>query len=233
MIPPYRLTTIALLLLACNSGGDETGGGSSSSSGETSAPGTSGSTSGTTAADDSSTASPTTAADDSSTGSTSDPTVTSSGATHTTSDGDTGTSTSGTTGEPLGACAADGGICMGANTCVAEGGTIAPSSPGECHFDDIDAECCIPPPAKPDPATCTEAGGLCAPIGGCLQTGGYFTTNDAGCEFMGNFACCVPHDACGELTIECCDGQAAYNPACNEGVFACEVGEPVPVGTCL
>lgn len=126
-----------------------------------------------------------------------------------------------------------GGICMGAGTCAPAGGTVAPSSPGGCFFDDGPAECCVPPAPLPDAMTCAEAGGLCAPIGGCLDAGGYLTSIDAGCEFQGNFACCVPHDRCGEQTIECCDGPTVFNPTCDAGVFVCPAGVPMPIGTCL
>lgn len=143
--------------------------------------------------------------------------------------------TGASTGESFAAaeCEAAGGICMGAGGCVMAGGSIAQTSPGGCEFADGPAECCIPPAAKPKPMTCVDAGGLCAPIGGCLDAGGYFTSIDTGCEFSGNFACCVPHDRCGEQTVECCTDRAAFNPSCDDGAFVCMTGEPVPNGTCM
>jgi hypothetical protein len=155
--------------------------------------------------------------------------------TSSTSDAESSTAvlTTATTDEPSGTCAADGGICVGADTCVQQGGSIAPSSPGGCTFDDVEAECCVPPPPKPGATTCTDTGGVCAPIGGCLAVDGYITSIDDGCEFQGLYACCVPHDRCGDQTIECCDGDAVFNPVCDDGVFACTAGDPVPIGTCL
>lgn len=143
----------------------------------------------------------------------------------------------GSTGEPpppppAAVCGMAGGICVGQDTCAMAGGTVAADSPGGCFFDDGPAECCIPPAPKPGAMTCADAGGLCAPIGGCLDAGGYLTSNDAGCEFQGNFACCVPQAQCGPQTIECCTDSAVYNPTCDDGMFVCLDGMPVPFGTC-
>ena len=52
-------------------------------------------------------------------------------------------------------------------------------------------------------------------------------------NLQGLFACCVPHDRCGDQTFECCDGQAVFNPSCDNGMFVCSVGTPTPIGTCL
>lgn len=134
---------------------------------------------------------------------------------------------------PAAECAVAGGICIEKGGCVKGGGSIAAASPGGCAFDDGPAECCVPPAAKPKPETCRDAGGLCAPIGGCLDAGGYFTSVTTGCEFSSTFACCVPHDRCGEQTIECCTDRAAFNPSCDNGAFVCMTGEPVPNGTCM
>lgn len=146
------------------------------------------------------------------------------------------TSSGGTTGEEppsAAACAMDGGICIGAGSCGPAGGTVAPSSPGGCKFDDGPAECCVPPDPKPNAMNCTDAGGICAPIGGCLDAGGYFTSNDAGCDMGASFTCCVPHDRCGAQTIECCDGAAVFLPSCDDGMQVCTIGRAVPLGTCL
>lgn len=139
-----------------------------------------------------------------------------------------------TGGGPAGAeCGMAGGICIGQGGCADAGGSIAANSPGGCEFADGPAECCIPPAAKPGAKNCADAGGLCAPIGGCLDAGGYFTSIDKGCDFSGNFACCVPHERCGEQTLDCCTDTAVYSPACNEGEFQCMTGDPVPRGTCM
>lgn len=202
------LLSFALALAACTPDPNDTD--SASGSGGSSTAGTSG------AASTSATTSPTSTTD----------------ATSTTE----ATATAGGTTEgppPAAACGMDGGICVGAGTCAPAGGTVAPSSPGGCFFDDGPAECCIPPGPKPGAMTCADAGGLCAPIGGCLDAGGYLTSIDAGCDFQGVFACCVPRDRCGEQTIECCDGLAVYNPNCDDGMFVCPAGTPKPIGTCL
>ncbi|HMY20060.1 MAG TPA: hypothetical protein PKA58_27225 [Polyangium sp.] len=131
------------------------------------------------------------------------------------------------------ACQMAGGICIAAGTCTPAGGTVAAGSPGGCFFDDGPAECCIPTQPKMNPTTCAEAGGLCAPIGGCLDAGGYFTSVTMGCDMGASFTCCVPHAQCGDATIECCDGQAVFNPSCDKGMLVCQFGMPVPKGTCL
>ena len=216
----HRLTILALALAACapDPNGTDSAGGSSSAA----------TTSSTSSASDTSTSAT----------ETSSPTTTSgpSSTTADTSSDTAATTAGGTSGEPpppAAACGMDGGICVGAGTCAPAGGTVAPSSPGGCFFDDGPAECCVPPAPKPGAMTCADAGGLCAPIGGCLDAGGYMTSIDAGCDFQGVFACCVPHDRCGDQTIECCDGQAVFNPMCDEGMFVCPAGAPQPIGTCL
>lgn len=151
-------------------------------------------------------------------------------------DTDTPTPTSGSStgdGPAAAECEMAGGICIAQGSCAEAGGSVAATSPGGCEFADGPAECCVPPAAKPDPKDCANAGGLCAPIGGCLDAGGYFTSIDKGCEFSGNFACCVPHDRCGEQTIDCCTDTASFNPACDNGVFVCMTGDPMPKGTCM
>jgi hypothetical protein len=143
--------------------------------------------------------------------------------------------TSGTTGDSPAAaeCEMAGGVCIGKGGCAMAGASVAATSPGGCSFDDGPGECCVPPAAKPKPKTCADAGGLCAPIGGCLDAGGYFTSIDKGCEFSGTLACCVPHERCGEQTIECCTDTASYGPACDNGKFVCMTGKPMPRGMCL
>ena len=162
----------------------------------------------------------------------------STGTTGTTGTTDVGTTTP-TTGADTGdvptaaECAVAGGICIGKGGCAKGGGSIAAASPGGCAFDDGPAECCVPPAAKPKPENCRDAGGLCAPIGGCLDAGGYFTSVTTGCEFSGTFACCVPHERCGEQTIDCCTDMASFSPSCDGGKFVCRTGEPTPRGTCM
>lgn len=217
----------ALTLPACNPTPGDTdsasGSGSSSTAGTS---GTSDATTGASSSDATGSASTSSASD-----ATSSPTSTT-GVSSTTSDTTTAGGT--TEGPPsAAACGMDSGICVGAGECAPANGTVAPSSPGGCFFDDGPAECCVPPAPKPDAMTCADAGGLCAPIGGCLDAGGYLTTIDAGCDFQGLFACCVPHDRCGDQTFECCDGQAVFNPSCDNGMFVCSVGTPTPIGTCL
>ncbi len=226
-------TTLALLVPACNPTPSDS---DSSSSGAS-----------TTAASTSDTTSPTSGPDTTGSTGTSDPTSSTgtSEPTSSSTSGDTSEPSSGTTGSvdstgdvettgaPAGACAAEGGICVAVGDSARQGGAVAPSSPGGCFFDDGDAECCVPPPAKPGATTCSETGGICAPIGGCLAVEGYLTTIDDGCEFQGLFACCVPHDRCGDQTIDCCDGDAVFNPACDDGEFVCVAGQPEPVGSCL
>lgn len=210
------VTAIALLLpLGCS--GDDGGSGTSTTDATSSGSGT---TAGTTGS--------------SSTGA--GGTETASGSSGTTS-GTTSGMTSGTTtgGEPPPAavCEQAGGICVPQGNCAAANGAVPPESPGGCFFDDVTAECCVPPAPQDMPTSCAEAGGLCAPIGGCFDAGGALTTIDAGCDMGVAYACCVPHSYCGDATIECCDGAAVFRPACDEGEFVCTVGVPVPVGTCL
>jgi hypothetical protein len=143
------------------------------------------------------------------------------------------TDTTGGDPPPAAVCQGVGGICVPQGACAAASGAVPPESPGGCFFDDGTAECCVPPAAKDNPTTCAEAGGLCAPIGGCFDAGGALTTIDGGCDMGASYACCVPHSACGDATIECCDGAAAFRPACDLGEFVCTVGDAVPVGTCL
>lgn len=129
-------------------------------------------------------------------------------------------------------CQKAGGICVAQGECAIAGGSVAATSPGGCFFNDGPAECCVPTAPKMNPTTCAEAGGLCAPIGGCLDAGGYFTSTTAGCDMGGSFTCCVPNAQCGEQTIECCEPMTVYNPNCDEGMFVCPLGMPVPKGTC-
>lgn len=206
------VTAIALLLpLGCS--GDDGGSGTSTTDATSSGSGTTAGTTGSSS--------------------------TSAGGTETSSgsSGSTSGSTSGTTtgGEPPPAavCEQAGGICVPQGNCAAANGTVPPESPGGCFFDDVTAECCVPPAPQDMPTSCAEAGGLCAPIGGCFDAGGALTTIDAGCDMGVAYACCVPHSYCGDATIECCDGAAVFRPACDEGEFVCTVGVPVPVGTCL
>lgn len=131
------------------------------------------------------------------------------------------------------ACQMAGGICIAAGTCTPAGGTVAATSPGGCFFDDGPAECCVPTDPKMNPTTCAEAGGLCAPIGGCLDAGGYFSPTTTGCDMGPSFTCCVPHKQCGEQTIECCQPPTVFNPSCENGMFVCQFGMPVPKGTCM
>jgi hypothetical protein len=121
---------------------------------------------------------------------------------------------------------------MPQGACAQAGGTVPASSPAGCFFSDGPAECCVPPAAEPSPTTCAQAGGLCAPIGGCLDAGGYFTSTNAGCNAGGSYACCVPHAQCGEQTIDCCTDMTIYRPACDGGKLVCTLGMPFPKGTC-
>lgn len=130
------------------------------------------------------------------------------------------------------ACQMAGGICLPQGACAPAGGTVAAGSPAGCFFDDGAAECCVPTDPKMNPTTCAEAGGLCAPIGGCLDAGGYFTSTTTGCDMGASYTCCVPHKQCGDQTIDCCEPQTVYNPSCDNGKFVCQVGMPVPKGTC-
>jgi hypothetical protein len=128
-------------------------------------------------------------------------------------------------------CQNAGGICTSQGACEQANGTVVGSSAG-CAFDDVAAECCIPPAPQPNPTTCAEAGGLCTGIGGCLDAGGYFTSTDAGCDSGPSSICCVPHVRCGEETIECCHGSWVARPSCDNGELVCTSGNPVPSGTC-
>jgi len=145
------------------------------------------------------------------------------------------TSTTGaSTGDapPAFECGQAGGVCIAKGGCAEGGGEVAAASPGGCDFDEGPGECCVPKASKPNPKTCEDAGGLCAPIGGCLDAGGYFTSFDKGCEFSGTFACCVPHERCGEQTIDCCTDGATFNPSCDSGEFVCLTGEAKPKDSC-
>jgi len=171
-------------------------------------------------------------------GTTGTPGTTAQGSTSTTgtTDGEATTPTTGaSTGDSPAAaeCGMAGGICIAQGGCGMAGGSITTTSPGGCAFADGPAECCVPPSPKPAPMNCADAGGLCAPIGGCLDAGGYFTSIDTGCEFSGNFACCVPRDRCGEQTIDCCTDTASFDPSCDNGKFVCMTGTPMPKGTCM
>ena len=150
----------------------------------------------------------------------------------------TGTGGTGGTGGSGGqftaeACEKAGGVCVSQGTCAQFGGQVPSSSPDGCHFDDGAAECCVPPSAKPSPTDCVEAGGLCSPVGGCLDAGGYITSNNGGCVSTTELVCCVPHKACGDQTIECCTDSTIFNPSCDNGMFVCQEGSPVPKGTCM
>jgi hypothetical protein len=129
-------------------------------------------------------------------------------------------------------CPAQGGICVLAGECNSLGGTVPEGASGGCHFDDGDAECCIPPEPQPSGTSCTEVGGVCTSIGGCLQSGGYSTPPEISCEGGVGITCCVAGDRCGEVDIECCADGTTFRPACDAGEFVCVAGEPHPLGSC-
>ncbi|WP_235880455.1 hypothetical protein [Polyangium aurulentum] len=130
-------------------------------------------------------------------------------------------------------CQQAGGICVSRCSCARDNGTVAASSPAGCDVDGVPAECCVPPLPQQNPTTCAEAGGLCTGIGGCLAAGGHYTSTDAGCDDRPGIVCCVPHDRCGEETIECCMGSWVAYPTCDNGMLICPMGgTPVPKGTC-
>jgi hypothetical protein len=158
------------------------------------------------------------------------------GSTTTTGTGGSGTGGSGTGGGnqfEAQACADAKGVCVGQGECVPAGGTVVGMGPSGCHFDDVPvAECCAPPKAKPSPVTCNDQGGICGTVTGCLEAGGYFTSNKADCNGGPIAVCCVPHSACGDQTIDCCDNGAVFNPACDNGKFVCVIGSAAPAGMC-
>jgi hypothetical protein len=116
-----------------------------------------------------------------------------------------------------------------ANDAAAGGGG---GGEADMPFDAGDAECCIPPEPQPSGPSCTEAGGVCTSIGGCLQSGGYSTPPEISCEGGVGITCCVPGDLCGEVDIECCSDGTTFRPACDGGEFVCVAGEPHPLGSC-
>jgi len=114
-------------------------------------------------------------------------------------------------------------VCVAKGSCATSGGKVT-ADPGGCHFDDGPAECCVPPPPNPDGKMCSDLGGICTPIGGCLSSGGQFTAQDPCSE--PEQACCVSAATCGTPTIKCCEGGTTYRPACDGGKFVCVVGQP-------
>jgi hypothetical protein len=122
---------------------------------------------------------------------------------------------------------------MGAGECVPYGGTtILPSTSGGCPSDPAPEDCCLPPSPEPNPTDCATSGGLCAPVGGCLDAGGYFTSKNGGCMTDPGIVCCVPHTRCGDRTIDCCSPPTVFSPNCENGTFVCIYGTPAPYGTC-
>jgi hypothetical protein len=137
-------------------------------------------------------------------------------------------------GYPAQGCLLSGGLCLPSGACTAAVGTVA--ALGGCSFSDGPAECCVPLAPKAEPrVTCGDHGGVCAPIGGCLQAGGWMTPPSTGtaCNMGPSYTCCVPHAQCGEPTMDCCSGTAVFRQACADGTLLCSVGDPVPLGTCL
>jgi hypothetical protein len=131
---------------------------------------------------------------------------------------------------PAAGCAASDGVCVPAGTCATVGGAVAPL--GGCAFSDVAAECCTPPPPKHRPRTCADHGAVCAPVGGCLDAAGWFTpeTRTTSCPELE--VCCQPHVACGDATIDCCEGGAVFRPACDHGKQRCTIGHPARIGMC-
>jgi len=121
-------------------------------------------------------------------------------------------------------CQAAGGLCLaGGGMCIAEGGVPLPQGDPGCVFSDGPGTCCAPPPAAPTGDSCTDRGGLCAPLSGCNFVNGSFAPADPPCNHAAIQLCCVPQTVCGPELVECCDesGPTSYRPVCDRGTFNC------------
>lgn len=124
------------------------------------------------------------------------------------------------------ACAAAGGICVGQGECT---GTHLSDQDTDCAFDDGPGDCCAPPAAAASGDTCTEMGGVCAPVGGCYGSDGW-STESSDCSDV-NRVCCVPEDSCeGQDVLTCCyvDPESGvpmtqYRAHCNRGEVECPI----------
>jgi hypothetical protein len=125
------------------------------------------------------------------------------------------------------ACASAGGVCVSALDACSEG-THAADADSSCVFDDGPGYCCVPPAPSPTGDSCAATGGVCAPIGGCGQAKGWYTTASSECSdsFGFMFVCCAPTNACdGYGLTTCCtdDGATAFVPTCDRGARSCEI----------
>ncbi len=135
-------------------------------------------------------------------------------------------------GEEANVCVLAGGICTAAMMCLTT--TLPEGAPG-CIFDDGPGVCCVPPPPLPTGETCSSFGGVCATVGACLRSLGWFAPSD--CELGASVVCCVPEQRCGEHNVICCDPgpEADFMPVCDRGTLTCpfEGTTLVPEAECV
>lgn len=114
-------------------------------------------------------------------------------------------------------CAENGGICTVASRC--ENPFLNSTMSQECRFSDGPGVCCPSPGIGSGGSrlSCTNAGGICAPIAGCFMVGGELAAGRCVPKSTG-VTCCVSGNRCPHArNYKCCDSQVSFRPICDWG----------------
>jgi hypothetical protein len=76
-------------------------------------------------------------------------------------------------------------------------------------------------PAEGADAECRSVGGTCVAVSECAPGTGFLAEPDCGAVHL---ACCVSSCA-GTQEFACCDGEAKFRPACEDGQLVCKPGQ--------